>query len=517
MHVPHVCHLQTENGLEKSSDKDTDLDDILSQIAELDKWREIFDARGPVHGTMCECKFWQTNVVHEMEDYKQLFQNISTLQPSRLGYIELLQEEVKRNQDRPLERTKAEEDTEDVPRSPSAHSHNSNANPLMVPHSIPRALVVSPSLGGHPVSPELAMSLRKILFGNTLHVFNFEWKKSFFKFREPYSNLSYALEAERGGARAIQMAVQAHVIKYLLFSTTCCEMESLLKVGEKEQERALAAALADILWTAGEECTATVSLVTPDRCFTPHLDYKLDNFTERLQLFTFTKKEDVTKFIYEHIQCFNEEGSHGVILFLYSLIFSRSIIRLQEDLDVSTTHLLQFGLGNFVCRQALVNLLLTGRASPNVFNGTLICDEHGNTLDQPLHGVLTRSSVGYLHWSREQAEHASLPAVGSMLKTPKLPVWVCNINGTYSVLFSPNRSLLSDWKVEHLFHLYFYNGQPTQVNTTLLTIDTHSHHWEAKSKDCQGDPEKRFPSVEMTIRTKWEGAAIDWNGTVPFF
>lgn len=57
-----------------------------------------------------------------------------------------------------------------------------------------------------------------------------------------------------------------------------------------------------------------------------------------------------------------------------------------------------------------------------------------------------------------------------MLKTPKMPVWVCNINGTYSVLFSPNRSLLSDWKVEHLFHLYFYNGQPTQVTTAMLTI-----------------------------------------------
>ncbi|XP_016121579.1 protein FAM188B2-like [Sinocyclocheilus grahami] len=103
-----------------------------------------------------------------------------------------------------------------------------------------------------------------------------------------------------------------------------------------------------------------------------------------------------------------------------------------------------------------------------------------------------------------------------MLKTPKLPIWVCNINGTYSVLFSPNRSLLSDWKMEHLFQLYFYNGHPTQLNT-MLTIDTHSHHWEAENNDIQGDPEKKFPSVEMTIRTKWEGAVIDWNGTVPFF
>lgn len=31
--------------------------------------------------------------------------------------------------------------------------------------------------------------------------------------------------------------------------------------------------------------------------------------------------------------------------------FPSNYRRLQEDLDFSTTHLLQFGLGNFVCRQ----------------------------------------------------------------------------------------------------------------------------------------------------------------------
>ncbi|KAL7848978.1 hypothetical protein SRHO_G00206010 [Serrasalmus rhombeus] len=474
----HLWLRKMEGSLQSGSKVNTELDDILSQIAELDKWREIFNTQGlELQGCFAR---------------------------------------------RPPERIKAEEETEDVSRSStSAQTPTGYINQLMMPYSIPHSLVVSPSLGGHPVSPELAMSLRKILFGNTFHIFNYEWKKSFFKFREPHSNLSYALEAERGGARAVQMAVQAHIIKYLLFTrpvdSECCTMESLGEVGEKEQERALAAALADILWTAGEEHTATVSLVTPERCFTPHLDYKLDNFTEKLQLFSFKKKEDTRKFIYEHIQCFNEEGSHGVILFLYSLIFSRSIVRLQEDLDFTTTHLLHLGLGNFGCRQGLLNLLMTGRASPNVFNGTLSYDEDGSPLPQPLHGVLARSDMGYLHWSREQAEHAKLPTVGSMLKTPKLPIWVCNINGTYSVLFSPTRSLLSDWKMEHHFHLYFYNGQATQCSTAMLTIDTHSHHWEAGNGDNQGDPERRFPSLEMTIRTKWEGAAIDWNGTVPFF
>ncbi|XP_064880204.1 inactive ubiquitin carboxyl-terminal hydrolase MINDY-4B [Oncorhynchus nerka] len=460
--------------------RNTELDDILRQILELDKWRNIFNSHRLEKRSYCPAE-------------------------------------------RPLERTKLEEESEDgTGRPPStAQPPCGNTNLSTVPYSIPRALTVSPSLGGLPITPELAGNLRKILFGNTFYVFNYEWKKSFFKFREPYSNLSYALEAERGGSRAIQMVVQANIIKYLLFTrqtnSDCCRLQSLSEVGEKEQERALAVALTDILWAAGEERSATISLVTSDYCFTPHLDYKLDNFTERLQLFSFNKKEDVKKFVHEHIQCFEDEGSHGVILFLYSLIFSRTITRLREDLDCTTSHLLHLSLGNFVCRQALMNLLLTGRASPNVFNGTLQCGDDGSPLEKPLHGVLARSAVGYLHWSRELLERTKLPMVGSMLKTPKLPIWVCSINGTYSVLFSPNRSLLSDWKMEHLFHMYFYNGQPSQQSTALLTIDTHSHHWEVGIKDTQGDPEKRFPSVEMAIRTKWEGAAIDWNGTMPFF
>lgn len=55
-----------------------------------------------------------------------------------------------------------------------------------------------------------------------------------------------------------------------------------------------------------------------------------------------------------------------------------------------------------------------------------------------------------------------------MLKTPRFPVWLCSINNSHSVLFSVNRSLLSDWKMEHLFHLFYYNGQTNQ--TTRLTV-----------------------------------------------
>ncbi|XP_067362352.1 inactive ubiquitin carboxyl-terminal hydrolase MINDY-4B isoform X1 [Channa argus] len=315
------------------------------------------------------------------------------------------------------------------------------------------------------------------------------------------------------------MVVQARVIKNLLFldkSSSDTEiLQSFSQVGQWDQEKALAAALSDSLWSAGQEVSATITLVAEDYCITPQLDYKLDDFTEKLQLFTFTKKEDVTKFILEHVQCFTDEGSHGVILFLYSLICSRTIDRVKEDLDSTTSHLLHLSLGNFVCHQALLNLLLTGRASPHVFNGTLFSEKDGRTGEHPLQGVLSRSDVGYLHWSQEQMERDTLPQVGSMLKTPRFPIWLCCINRSYSILFSMKRSLLSDWRKEQLFHLYYYNGQSSQKTTARLTVDTQSHHCEALARNSNEDPEKG--SLEMTIRTKWDGATVDWNSTSPFY
>ncbi|XP_063298597.1 inactive ubiquitin carboxyl-terminal hydrolase MINDY-4B [Pelobates fuscus] len=445
-----------------------ELEEIESKISDLDKWRAIFSSQGL---------------------------------------------EVKK--------TPAEDNQKDGDgggdKAEDSSSKKQSALPFNVLYSVPRELIIPSDLGGQPISKETAMELRRILFGNTFYTFNYEWKKSFFKFRDPYSDLAYTLEAEKGGTRAIQMAVQAHIIKFLLFTNNGDEhgsLQSLNEIGPKQQERALAVSLTNILWMTGEGKRATLCLITNDSYITESKDYKTDNFTEQLQLFEFMEKEKLEKFLSANIHCFRSEGCHGVILFLYSLLLSRTFQRLWEDLDFTTTHLLHFNLGNHTARQAVVNLMLTGRASPHVFNGDQTVE--AENLEQK-HGVLIRSDVGYLHWVREEEELDRLPQVGSMLKTPRFPIWLCNINGTYSVLFGTKMSLLCDWKMEHIFELYFYSGQSTQTKTVHLTIDTHSHHWEGRYKRDEGDPEKRFPSVEMTIRTKWEGAAINWNGTVPFF
>ncbi|NWX45666.1 MIY4B hydrolase, partial [Steatornis caripensis] len=159
--------------------------------------------------------------------------------------------------------------------------------------------------------------------------FSSEWAKACFRFREPHSDLAYALEAEKGGTRAILMAVQAHIIKYLLFirSTEYTHLERLCRLSRQEQAEALAAALADMLWAAGGGGRAVICLVTTAIHITPSRDYKADNFTERIRLFEFSEKAAAQEFIFSHINCFKGEGSHGVILFLYSLLFSRTLER----------------------------------------------------------------------------------------------------------------------------------------------------------------------------------------------
>ncbi|XP_031410948.1 E3 ubiquitin-protein ligase SIAH2 [Meleagris gallopavo] len=209
------------------------------------------------------------------------------------------------------------------------------------------------------------------------------------------------------------MAVQANIIKYLLFmrNTEHTHLERLHKIRQKEQGEALAAALADSLWAAGDGRRAAVCILTAATHCSPPAGYKADSFTERINLFEFPEKAAAQEFIFDHIGCFRDEGSHGLILFLYSLLFSRTLKRVREELGATAPQLLECSSGNVTCTQ-----------------------------------------------------------VGSMLKTPKFPIWLCSINGTHSVLFSTNRLLLSDWKMEHIFHLYFYTGQCRQTRTAHLTI-----------------------------------------------
>ncbi|XP_058921242.1 LOW QUALITY PROTEIN: inactive ubiquitin carboxyl-terminal hydrolase MINDY-4B [Kogia breviceps] len=465
----------------EQSSQELDLEEITRKISFLDKWREIFS-------------------------YHRLGTNNTTSQHHEGNHISAGETE----------------DGTGIPQ-PKGHGHWPSSSLC----SIPKPCLISSKSGGFPISLAVATKLRQSLFGNTVQVFSSDWTKAYFRFHEPLSDLAFALEVGKGGARSIQVAVQGSIIKYLLFTRQGkdCNVlreeayEKYLKrithfprTSSARDKHAGAGTRAGVLWAAGAARKATVCLVTEDTYVAPTPDCSGDGFTERLQLFELLEKEATEKFICDHVPCFKGEGSHGVILFLYSLIFSRTFERLQKDLDVSTTHLLRPNAGGFLGRQAVLNMILTGRASPHVFNGY----QKGRSREMPC-GVLTRSDVGYLQWRKDTSEDDGLSQVGSMLKTPQLPIWLCNTNGNYSVLFSTNRQLSSDWKVGCLFDLYFYSGQPAQNKPAHLTIDTHSHPWGRARHEDERRPGRRFSPVEMALRTKWTEATVNWNGTVPLF
>ncbi|XP_038001180.1 inactive ubiquitin carboxyl-terminal hydrolase MINDY-4B [Motacilla alba alba] len=380
------------------------------------------------------------------------------------------------------------------------------------PCTVPQPLLLPQSAGGRPISPDTAMRLQQLLFGNTAPLFSCEWAAAHFRFRPPHSDLAYALQAGQGGTRAILAAVQAHIISYLLFTreTECTHLERLCRVGRREQGQALATALAETLWAAGGGGRAVVCLVTAPITTMPREGYRASSLAERIRLFEFSEKAAAQGFISDHIDCFQGEGSHGVILFLYSLLFSRTFERVQEDLG-DTAPLLNISSGNVTCTEAVLSLLLTGRASPRQLGGGREPEPgagHGGG-----EARRQRGPVGFLRWERAPPERQVSPG----LRTPRLPVWLCSLSGRHGVLFGTDSRLLSDWKCERVFHLYFYSGQQEQTQTARLTIDTHSHHWEEAQREGPCSPGKRRPALEMAIRTKWAGATVSWNGTDPFY
>ncbi|NXI23079.1 MIY4B hydrolase, partial [Sterrhoptilus dennistouni] len=133
----------------------------------------------------------------------------------------------------------------------------------------------------------------------------------------------------QGGTRAILAAVQAHIITYLLFTreTESTHLDRLCQLGPREQGQALATALAETLWAAGGGGRAVVCLITAPVTTVPREGYRASSFTERVLLFEFSGKAAAQGFISDHINSFKGKGSHGVILFLYSLLFSRTLER----------------------------------------------------------------------------------------------------------------------------------------------------------------------------------------------
>ncbi|XP_045615562.1 inactive ubiquitin carboxyl-terminal hydrolase MINDY-4B-like [Procambarus clarkii] len=385
--------------------------------------------------------------------------------------------------------------------------HRAHAKHVLYPSRCRVTITKVPVVGGDPITPDTAIELRERVFGAAdLLTFSLnEWLGQSFCFHDAGTALAYGLKAPKSSTKGLVMCVQAYVLKHLLFNShkpgAVGDVIRLLRTTKKAQVDALVGALSDILWKAGERKHAVLCLTRDEVHVSDDPCYMEDGCTEKIVIFNYGKYEElkfnIRKYLYEMV---NEDGN-GILLFLYSLVLSRTFHRLSEDRCGEDQSLI---LGNGMIQPCLATLVITGRATLYLHNG-IIYEGTEETMAKPKTGILIRAEIGLLVWRRPEGN--SQEVVGSRLKTPSFPIWVTRCNDSYGILFYTSRDLLRDYHAENRFDLYYYSSSTSQIAATILSIDTRVR----PRRDDQ-----QIPPLENLIHTKWQDADVSWNGTTPY-
>eukprot|EP00079_Xenopus_tropicalis_P036320 XP_017950091.1 PREDICTED: protein FAM188A isoform X2 [Xenopus tropicalis] len=201
-----------------------------------------------------------------------------------------------------------------------------------------------------------------------------------------------ALEQFEGGPCAVLAPVQAFLLKRQLFNT------------EHSNWRSCQAAL------AAEELG-------------------FERFHASIQKRKFNSLSELKEAVLETYSTWRNK--YGVLLFLYSVILTKGIENVKNEIEDAERPLIDpvYGHGS----QSLINLLLTGHAVSNVWDGDRECS------GMKLQGIHSHADVGFL----TILESLRFCKVGSFLKSPKFPIWVIGSETHLTVFFTKEMALVA--------------------------------------------------------------------------
>lgn len=284
---------------------------------------------------------------------------------------------------------------------------------------------------------------------------------------------SMGLVQHEGGPCGVLAAIQAFVLKYLLFFP-----EELGKVAnalqplasrslsksryvpsnnfsshtEEAKTRALIKSMGEILFVCGSNKSAVIATLSvigenieesegspKDEIIAKVLEglsveSALD-LQKVLRVNTYTSQASAYQKLEAMIPVFRSRM--GAMLFLISALLSRGMDSVQSDRDDPSLPLVTAPFGH--ASQEIVNLLLCGQAVPNVFDGRM---DLGGGLS--LKGISRTVEVGFL----TLLESLNFCKVGQNLKCPKWPIWVIGSESHYTVLFSLDTSVQDENELE---------------------------------------------------------------------
>uniref|UniRef100_A0A8C5G863 Ubiquitin carboxyl-terminal hydrolase MINDY n=1 Tax=Gouania willdenowi TaxID=441366 RepID=A0A8C5G863_GOUWI len=266
-------------------------------------------------------------------------------------------------------------------------------------------------------------------------------------------NEQTALEQFEGGPCAVIAPVQAFLLKNTLYNR---ESSNWRQMSEEEQKAALCSTLSEILESACSSPSTGFYLVTWAKGQSPNSSTLRNTETQPTSQTQDVPEPESTAFAAEdlgfeqyhsvlHKQAvasvsdLREEvlslyhtwrGCCGVLLFLYSVILTKGIENIRNEIQDTMEPLIDpvHGHGS----QSLVNLLVTGHAVSNVWDGDRECS------GMKLHGIQKQASVGFL----TLMESLRYCKVGTCLKSPKFPIWILGSETHLSVFFAKEMSLV---------------------------------------------------------------------------
>ncbi|KAJ3137418.1 hypothetical protein HK100_000687 [Physocladia obscura] len=365
------------------------------------------------------------------------------------------------------------------------------------------------------ISTQKALLLRKVVFPGTISggeesrarsTFADEWRGKGFCFNDN-SDLAYGIVQIKGGPCGLLAAVQAFVLKHLLFVESVHNIRNgKLRPGTSQTQTALIESFAEILWQAGgtRHRRAVVAVYNPNlrANLSANLQrekYVPDGITENMQLFEFYDINLLKEFLLINIGTFtvNDPNKQGLIQLLYSVILSRGAETLRdEDFDEIDCSLI--GRHGY-CTQEMVNLILTGKAISNVHDGDIRLGDGEDT--KILKGMKKTCQFGFL----SLFEHYGSMKVGEYLKTPLLPIFIICSESHFTVLFSVEKDLLGKHSHTTALELFYYDGLANQDEEIVLEIALDSK----KDSSHEHRNESLIPPLEHVLKTRLLPGCVD--------
>uniref|UniRef100_A0A9J7WU81 Ubiquitin carboxyl-terminal hydrolase MINDY n=1 Tax=Cyprinus carpio carpio TaxID=630221 RepID=A0A9J7WU81_CYPCA len=232
-----------------------------------------------------------------------------------------------------------------------------------------------------------------------------------------------ALEQFEGGPCAVIAPVQViHLIFFSMHGLTCV----LFILTEEEQRTVLCSTLSEILESACLNKTQAFHLATLPRAKTTDSSDITDSHPEPETLRTVGELREAVLSLYD-----TWKNKFGVLLFLYSVILTKGIENIKNEIEDTSEPLIDpvYGHGS----QSLINLLVTGHAVSNVWDGDRECS------GMKLRGIHQQASVGFL----TLMESLRYCKVGAFLKSPKFPIWILGSETHLSVFFTKEMALVA--------------------------------------------------------------------------